>query len=112
MTATLLRRTADSIAELSPDLSVRAIQVFAAVAANEGLSVSDYANNVHMPLSTVSRLLLDLAGIPRDKTKPPGPALLERRPNLQNLREQNYKLAPKGHGLILKLTREIARASA
>ena len=107
MTLKLLQRTADSIAEVSPDLSVRAIQVFAAVASEEGRTVSEYANTVRMPLSTVSRLLLDLAGIPRTKDKMPGPALLERRPSLHNLREQNYRLAPKGKGLLLKLQKDI-----
>lgn len=71
-----------------------AIRVYLAVAANEGSSVSEVARITRLPLSTASRVLLDLGVQNRDKGK--GFGLVEVKPDPHDLRVKRYYLTQDG----------------
>jgi len=102
-----LRRIATVTQDLSPDMTMRAFVLLCLVAEDEGQTVSAYAQAAGFPLQTASRILQDLSGRARPGQVSERPALLERFPNPINLREVNYRLAPAGKHLLLRMSQAL-----
>jgi DNA-binding MarR family transcriptional regulator len=80
------------------NMTTRAVQVFLLVAEKEGLSVTEYAKRADIPITTVSRILIDMGE--RDRHYEEGAGLVESRDNPMNRREKQYYLTPKGRALL------------
>jgi DNA-binding MarR family transcriptional regulator len=70
---------------------------FAEVLLEPGLSVSEYAERLHVSKSTMSRALLDIGD--RNRKGEPGVGLVTSRPNPLDRRQLEYMLTTKGHAL-------------
>lgn len=86
---------------LKETASVAQVQTFLYVAINEGCSLTDIAKATGWSQSTLSRHLLDLGPVFRDKT--PGYQLIQSERDITNLRTNVYTLTPKGHTLLRKV---------
>lgn len=84
-------------------MTARSIQSFLLVAEKEELSVSEYAKRADMPVTTMSRNLIDMTE--RDSRYDEGAGLIEGRDNPMNRREKIYNLTPKGRALLASITR-------
>lgn len=85
-----LRSFARLLADVNPDMTIRAVLLLTEVVLDPGHPVSVYARRLDMPLSTTSRLLLDLSETSRSKSKAEGVHLLVRRQNPDSYREVLY----------------------
>jgi DNA-binding MarR family transcriptional regulator len=85
-------------------MSAPCIITFLHVAANEGLSVSDYAELSGVSLQAMSLRLLDLSK-GRPSGDQPGADLIETRPNTLNRRFVISRLTPKGKALADRLAK-------
>ena len=83
------------------DLPVNQVVSLFTVATKEGLTVDEYAKRAGISPTTMSRHLLDLGD--RTRKLQPGLGLVEGRDNIQNRREKNYSLTPKGRALATKV---------
>lgn len=81
--------------------SVAQVQTFLYVAINEGCSLTDIARETGWSQSTLSRHLLDLGPVFRDKT--PGYQLIQIERDISNLRTNVYTLTAKGKLLMRKI---------
>jgi DNA-binding MarR family transcriptional regulator len=81
---------------LFPDMKLPQLQVFLAVAQNEGVSQKELVVSSGLRQNTVSRYLIDLLdlGDARDTL-----GLVDRKPNPRALRESTYTLTEKGRAL-------------
>lgn len=87
----------DLFQQVHDRISIEQIKTFLAVAESEGRSVKEYADRSGIPMSTMSRHLLDLGE--RNRKKEEGLNLLEARRDQQDYRRWNYRLSPKGRKL-------------
>jgi DNA-binding MarR family transcriptional regulator len=94
------RRAAQLVSDLYPAMTVRALLAFLVVAEDPGHPMTDYQKVLGMPLSTTSRVLLDLS---EGRRGGEGFGLLERRDNPMSYRERLYRLSPKGTALANRL---------
>jgi DNA-binding MarR family transcriptional regulator len=90
---------------IDPAVPAQLVQTFLVVAQHEGKSLREIQERLDASMSTVSRHLLDLGE--RNRKMEPGYGLVDRRPNPVNLRENTYKLTPKGSLLIRQLVQII-----
>jgi DNA-binding MarR family transcriptional regulator/DNA-binding XRE family transcriptional regulator len=83
-------------------MPTRMIQAFLLVAEQENLPVGEYAKRAGIPMTTMSRNLLDLGE--RDRNYEEGACLVEGRDNPMNRREKLYRLTPRGRELLASVT--------
>lgn len=83
----------------------RSIQAFLLVSEKEGLSVSEYAKRADMPITTMSRNLIDMSD--RDSNYDEGLGLVEGNENPTNRREKIYNLTAKGRALLAHITKGV-----
>jgi DNA-binding MarR family transcriptional regulator len=81
---------------------VTLIEAFLAVCIEEGLSVQEYAKRAKIPVTTMSRHLLDLGD--RNRKMKPGLGLVTSRTNPLNRRQREYMLTERGRSLLGKMT--------
>ena len=108
----MLSQFARLLAEVNPDMTIRAVLLLCAVMREPDQPVSHYAKAMDMPLSTASRLLLDLSETSRAKNRPEGANLLVRRQNPASYREVLYTPSPIAEGLFSKVGQRGARKPA
>lgn len=87
--------------EPARDLPVSKLMTLLTVALKEGLTVDDYAKRAEISATTMSRHLLDLGEV--DRNKQPGRGLVEGRTNITNQREKVYGLTPIGRSLLTQI---------
>lgn len=100
----LIRQTLnalDPFFRIRGTMTARSVQAFLLVAEKEGLSVSEYAKRADMPVTTMSRNLIDMSEC--DSRYDEGAGLIEGRDNPTNRREKIYHLTPKGRALLASL---------
>ncbi len=102
---TMLSQFARLLAEVNSDMTIRAVLLLCEVMREPNQPVSYYAKFLDMPLSTTSRLLLDLSETSRSKSRPEGVNLLERRQNPASYREVLYRPSPLAVALFAKVGR-------
>lgn len=93
----------DPFFRIRATMPMRSAQAFLLVAEKEGLSVTEYAKLADMPITTMSRNLIDMGE--RDSSYEEGAGLIERRENPTNRRENTYTLTAKGRALLASITR-------
>lgn len=96
-----LRRISDVITRfrnLSPTMPVAEVQMFLAVALNEGASLTDLSALLDMKKSTASRYLLNLSD--KTRTGSEGYGLVTREADPSELRRNMYGLTAKGRKII------------
>src|SRR5215468_10629367 len=98
-----LLKAFDPLFVMSNTVSAKCIHAFLLVAANEGRSVSEYAQLIKMPQSTLSRVLLDLGDSNRYNGE--GFDLIFSRDNPEDRREKEYHLTDKGRTLVHRISR-------
>lgn len=108
-TARSIQIAASALAKVNADMTLRAVLLFAAVAADEGRNQGHYAQVADLPVSTASRLLLDLSESTRSLRRKGGADLLSRQENPLSRREIIYTLSPRGRALLAQVTQGIAR---
>jgi DNA-binding MarR family transcriptional regulator len=87
--------------EPARDLPVSKLMTLLTVALKEGLTVDDYAKRAEISATTMSRHLLDLGEV--DRNKKAGRGLVEGRTNITNQREKVYGLTPIGRALLTRI---------
>jgi DNA-binding MarR family transcriptional regulator len=95
--------------EIRPTMPVSQAMALLEVALQEGAPVSELAESAKAPVSIMSRYLLDLGPVQRDKS--PGHGLVEARLHPTNLRAHAMYLTPKGRGLIKRVARTLIEGS-
>lgn len=100
-----LVRSLSTFRLLSERMPLNYVMSFLAVAQEEGLSVSDYAERLGLSISTMSRHLLDIGE--RNRTMDPGHGLIFHRANPNELRKHQYFLTTKGKTLLGQILREL-----
>lgn len=95
----------DPLISIRSTLTARSAQTFLLVAEKEGLSVSEYARRADMPVTTMSRTLLDMSEC--DSRFAEGTGLIESRENPENRREKIYTLTTKGRGVLATVLRAV-----
>jgi DNA-binding MarR family transcriptional regulator len=83
---------------------------FLQVAAFQGRSLREYSDLLKLPQSTMSRHLLDLGLMRRDRT--PGLGLIEQRQDNDDLRKNIYCLSDRGRVLVHELDEALASRRA
>jgi DNA-binding MarR family transcriptional regulator len=83
------------------EMPVNKLMSLFTVAMKEGLTVDDYAKRAGISPTTMSRHLLDLGEV--DRNKHAGLGLVEGRTNVTNQREKVYALTHKGRALVTKI---------
>lgn len=84
-------------------MPARSVQAFLVIAEKEGLNVTEYAKRADIPVTTMSRNLIDMGE--RDRNYEEGPGLVVGEDNPMNRREKNYRLTPKGRALLNSITK-------
>lgn len=84
-------------------MPIKTLQAFLIVANEEGLTVTEYAKRAGMPITTMSRLLIDMSGSNRYHEQ--GPNLVVGVDNPNNRRERTYALTMKGRALLARVTK-------
>jgi DNA-binding MarR family transcriptional regulator len=83
------------------EMPVNKLMSLFTVAMKEGLTVDDYSKRAGISATTMSRHLLDLGEV--DRNKHAGLGLVEGRTNVTNQREKVYALTHKGRALVTKV---------
>jgi DNA-binding MarR family transcriptional regulator/DNA-binding XRE family transcriptional regulator len=94
--------TLDPFFRIRGTMPARAIQAFLLVAGQEELPVGEYVKRAGVPITTMSRNLIDLSE--RDRNYEEGAGLVEGRDNPMNRREKLYRLTPRGRELLASVT--------
>jgi DNA-binding MarR family transcriptional regulator len=100
---------ADLLAKLDPFFRIRGtmplryVQAYLLVAQKEGQSVTDLAKKADMPVTTMSRNLLDMGE--RNRYFEEGAGLVVGEDNPLNRRERLYSLTHKGRALLASITK-------
>lgn len=84
-------------------MPARNVQAFLLVAQKEGLNVTELAKKADMPVTTMSRILLDMGE--RNRYFEEGAGLVEGEDNPLNRRERLYNLTHKGRALLASITK-------
>lgn len=101
-----LLRTLDPFFKLRTTMPARAIQAYLLVAQKEGQSVTELAKAADLPITTMSRNLLDMGD--RNRYFEEGAGLVVGEDNPFNRREKLYSLTPKGRALLASTTKTAA----
>jgi DNA-binding MarR family transcriptional regulator len=100
----------DPFSNVRQIMTTRMVQIFLLVAEKEGLSVTEYAKRADIPVTSVSRILIDMGE--RDRNYEDGAGLVESRDNPMNRREKQYYLTPKGRALLAAVSKTTRRRAA
>lgn len=98
-----LLRSLDPFFKLRTTMPARCVQAYLLVAQKEGLTVTELAKKADLPVTTMSRNLLDMGD--RNRYFEEGAGLVEGKDNLFNRREKLYSLTPKGRALLASITK-------
>lgn len=98
---TRLRLALERLKAADPNMTVSIAISLLQVAAFEGRSLREYSDMLNLAQSTMSRHLLDLGIMRRDRS--PGLGLIEQRQDKDDLRKNVYCLSPKGRELVHQL---------
>jgi DNA-binding MarR family transcriptional regulator len=98
-----LRASLDPFFRIRVMIPARFIQAFLVVAEKEGESVTYYAKQADIPVTTMSRNLIDMSVL--DRHYDDGPGLVDSKDNPTNRREKQYFLTPKGRALLASITK-------
>lgn len=90
---------------LKPTIPLQYITAFLLVAEEEGLGVVDYAKKAGVPISVMSRHLLDIGE--RNRKMADGYGLVTYRANPMELRKHEYYLTDKGRAVLAQLVRAV-----
>lgn len=90
-------------------ITVISVRIFLMVAAKEGPTVSEVADNFKLSLSSASRYLLDKSKKKRNKSE--GAGLLVSYNDVSDLRLKRYKLSPRGKKLCSQLFETMERTN-
>lgn len=96
-------KSLDPFFKLRTTMPARCVQAYLLVAQKEGLSVSELAKKADLPITTMSRNLLDMGD--RNRYFEEGAGLVEGKDNIFNRREKLYSLTPKGRALLASITK-------
>lgn len=88
-------------------MPARYVQAFLLVAQKEGLSVAEYAKRADQPMTTMSRILLDMSERGRSPGSDDGAGLVEGSENPMDMREKLYALTPKGRALLASIMKGV-----
>jgi DNA-binding MarR family transcriptional regulator len=92
-----LRLALEPFQDLSPRIPLSYVMSFLAVAEEEGLAVGDYAKRRGISPTVMTRNLLDIGDMNRQREE--GLGLVTQERDLMDLRRHNSKVTPKGAGL-------------
>ncbi len=98
-------RALSKFKRLNDTMPLQYVLTFLAVARDEGLGVTDYAKQLNVNVTTMSRHLLDIGE--RNRNMEPGWGLVTYRPNPFELRKHQYYLTPKGRSLLDSVMNEL-----
>lgn len=96
-------KSLDPFFKLRTTMPARCVQAYLLVAQKEGLTVTELAKKAELPVTTMSRNLLDMGD--RNRYFEEGAGLVESKDNLFNRREKLYSLTPKGRALLASITK-------
>lgn len=96
-------KSLDPFFKLRTTMPARCVQAYLLVARKEGQSVSELAKIADLPVTTMSRNLLDMGD--RNRYFEEGAGLVASEDNPFNRREKLYSLTPKGRALLASITR-------
>ena len=102
-----LLRSLDPFFRIRGTMPARHVQAYLLVAQKEGLTVTELAKRADMPVTTMSRVLLDMGD--RNRYFEEGAGLVEGEDNPLNRREKMYRLTPKGRALLASMTKGALR---
>ena len=85
---------ADHLREIKPNMRIHELAAYLRVALNEGKSVQELTVDAGVAQSVMSRALLDIG--PLNRNKEPGAGLVEHRLSPVNMREHQVMLTKKG----------------
>ena len=98
-----LLHTLDPFFRIRGTMPARHVQAYLLVAQKEGQTVTELAKKADMPVTTMSRNLLDMGD--RNRYFEEGAGLVEGQDNPLNRRERLYSLTPKGRALLASITK-------
>lgn len=98
-----LLSTLDPFFRIRDTMPLRFVQAYLLVAQKEGQSVTDLAKRADMPVTTMSRTLLDMGD--RNRYFEEGAGLVVGEDNAFNRRERLYSLTHKGRALLASITK-------
>jgi DNA-binding MarR family transcriptional regulator len=87
--------------DLSPRMPLSYVMAFLQVAVQEGQQVGDYAQKRGISATVMTRNLLDIGDLNRQRE--PGLGIVTTERDLFDLRKHNTKVTPKGAGLMAKV---------
>jgi len=98
-----LLSTLDPFFRIRGTMPLRHVQAYLLVAQKEGQTVTELAKKADMPVTTMSRNLLDMGE--RNRYFEEGAGLVEGEDNPLNRRERLYTLTHKGRALLASITK-------
>jgi DNA-binding MarR family transcriptional regulator len=102
-----LLSTLDPFFRIRGTMPLRHVQAYLLVAQKEGQTVTELAKKADMPVTTMSRNLLDMGE--RNRYFEEGAGLVEGEDNPLNRRERLYTLTHKGRALLASITKGAAK---
>jgi DNA-binding MarR family transcriptional regulator len=96
----------DAFREVRHDMPLQHAYTFMLVALKEGKGVGYYTEQAGVAQTVMTRHLLDIGE--QNRKREPGYGLVEKRPNLMDLREHQVWLTPKGRTLLNRVLRVMA----
>jgi DNA-binding MarR family transcriptional regulator len=100
-----IRQVLERMRDVDENITVGAVIAFLTVAEWENRSLREYSEILGVPQSTMSRQLLDIGIMRRDRS--PGMGLIDQRSDPDDLRKNTYCLTPRGKTLLKSLQREL-----
>ena len=91
-----------TLRQINPTMTIQVAHTLLLVAQNSGASVTQISKSSGLPLSTMSRNLMDLGS--RNRKREPGLGLVQSVVDDLELRKKNVTLTPKGEMLVKRLT--------
>lgn len=108
MDARRLLRALNEFGKVYPRATFTMAAAFLRVCISEGRSVSDYAREADVSINTMSRVLLDLGPMFRDRSE--GLKLVELRVNPHNMKEKQVVLTRRGHEVAHAMLKALGHA--